>query len=264
MTTPVPTSAQAEKPKKSNCFLWGCLTVILLGVISVCCLGTLILLPVFTNFDPLGTNLRDRINQVFPWQDFLENPSQIPGLPEDLLQELEPYMEDVPDLNVATPGAQPADRPATDARSIPLSSYTATDFPATFSYPTGWDVEPEEYGVTFYNPDSYVYLFVGEYLVDSGMSAQEVAQQVLDSVQEDAQEGSFRVFESSPWQVPTGDDAYLIAFEYVDSDGYYQWVFDLETVSGESNVYFYLSGEDAAEATLYGELIEIIGESFHR
>ncbi len=64
--------------------------------------------------------------------------------------------------------------------------------------------------------------------------------------------------------MPTGDDAYLNSYEWTDSEGDYWWAFQLETVSGESNVYFFLVGNDPELAPLYGELIKIIAESFSR
>ena len=86
----------------------------------------------------------------------------------------------------------------------------------------------------------------------------------MDSLRAESQEGTFVVFEEIPFIVPTGDDAYLIGFEFIDSEGYYQWVLDLETIQGESNIYFFLSGEDPADYTMYREMIEIIATSFSR
>jgi len=151
-----------------------------------------------------------------------------------------------------------------DAQAIPLATYTASDFPATFSYPAGWDIEEEANEVTFHDPDSFTFLYVGEELVEDGTTAAEVSSEVIESLQSEAQSGTFVLNENSPWSVPTGDDAYLNAYEWTDSGGYYLWAFDLETVSGESNVYFFLAGEDPELAPLYGELIKIIAESFSR
>lgn len=253
-------AAPAESTrKKGSCCLWGCLIIIVLFFISVCCLVTLIFLPFYTDYDPLGLDLRNRIEQYIPWQEFLEDPSSIPGMPEffddsfnDLLEEL--------------PGEVTSSGPTTGAYSIPLSTYVASDFQAIFDYPTGWDIETEEYGVTFYdtNTNSYTYLYVGEDLVDTGLNARQVAQDVADSLREESQEGTFKVFESTPFSVPEVDDAYLMSYEFTDSEGYYQWALDLETVSGESNVYFYFSGEDPEDYLLYRELIELIAASFTR
>lgn len=251
-------AAPAESTrKKGSCCLWGCLIIIVLFFISVCCLVTLIFLPFYTDYDPLGLDLRNRIEQYIPWQEFLEDPSSIPGMPEffddsfnDLLEEL--------------PGEVTSSGPTTGAYSIPLSTYVASDFQAIFDYPTGWDIETEEYGVTFYDTNSYTYLYVGEDLVDTGLNARQVAQDVADSLREESQEGTFKVFESTPFSVPEVDDAYLMSYEFTDTEGYYQWALDLETVSGESNVYFYFSGEDPEDYLLYRELIELIAASFTR
>ncbi len=257
MTTQSSTPAGDPPKKKGNCFLWGCLTVIILLFVSVCCLGSLILLPMFTDFDPLGLDFRNRIEQYIPWQEFLEDPSAIPGMPDILDESFDSLLEEVP----ADPGY---DSPATGAAAVPLSTYIASDFPAIFDYPTGWEIEIEEYSVTFYDPYSYNYLYVGEYLIDEGMSASQVAQLVADSLQENSQEGTFNVIESTPFFVPDGDDAYLMTYEWTDVEGYYIWALDLETVSGNSNVFFFLSGEDIEEYQLYRDLIDIIAASFTR
>ena len=52
-----------DQPKKKNCLLWGCLSVVILVVISICCLGSLVVLPFVTDFDPF--NLRDLCRREF-------------------------------------------------------------------------------------------------------------------------------------------------------------------------------------------------------
>jgi hypothetical protein len=256
MTTP--SAPPSETPqKKGNCFLWGCLTVIILFIVTFCCLGTLFLLPFFTDYDPLGIDLRNRIEQYIPWGEFLEDPSAVPGLPDFLDSTLDPLEEEAPgELTSAAPGS--------GAQAISLTTYIPSDFQAVFDYPTGWEIETEEHGVTFYDTQSYTYLYVGEYLVDEGMTARQAAEDMRDSLIEESQEDTFTVVESTPFIVPTGDDAYLLAYEFTDLDGYYQWALDLETVSGESNIFFYIWGKDPNDYQLYRDLIEIIAASFSR
>ncbi|MCJ7735128.1 MAG: hypothetical protein MUP11_11325 [Anaerolineales bacterium] len=248
-------SPAAPVKKGGKCFLWGCLIIVLLVLVTICCLGTLIFLPFFTDFDPLGIDFRSRIEEFIPLNELFGDTSLIPG-PPDILDDSE--------VLVPTQEAIAPSRPSTAARSIPLVSYTGSDFPATFSYPAGWDIEEEEGGVTFYDPNSYTYLFVGEYFVENGTTAQEMSRDMNISLNDEAQEGTFEILERAPYSVPTGDDAYLSAYEWTDLDGYYTWAYDLETVQGESNIYFLLSGEDPETAALYGELIEIIAASFSR
>ena len=251
--TPASPTSSGGNTKNSNCLLKGCLIVLLLFILVFCCLGTLVAVPFVTDFNPLGQNWQNRIMDVIPWEDFIQDPSLIPGL-EDLMDEGFDFSSEAFDSTELT----------SDARAIPLATYTASDFPATFSYPAGWDIEVEAYEVTFYDPDSFTFLYVGEELVVDGTTAAQISSEVIESLQSEAQSGTFKIFENSPWSVPAGDDAYLNAFEWTDSEGYYLWAFDLETVSGESNVYFFLAGEDPELAPLYGELIKIIGDSFSR
>jgi hypothetical protein len=245
------TGDPAGTPKKGgNKLLWGCLILVLLFFVSICCLVSLAFLSISRGIDPLGIDLQNRIEQYIPLEEFLDDPSVVPGLPEIL-------DESFPEEGFA-PG------PVTGADAIVLSTYIPDDFQAVFDYPAGWEIEVEDFGVTFYDTQSYTYLYVGEDLVEPGVTAREVSRDVMNSLREEAQDDTFKVFESAPFSVATGDDAYLAAFEFVDIDGYYQWALDLETVSGESNVFFYLSGEDPEDYELYRELIEIIAASFSR
>ena len=66
MTTEQTTPAQ---PKKKNCFLWGCLIVLVMICLVAGCLGTFVALPFFTGIDPLG--LENLIDEFIPWEDFM-------------------------------------------------------------------------------------------------------------------------------------------------------------------------------------------------
>lgn len=52
--------------------------------------------------------------------------------------------------------------------------------------------------------------------------------------------------------------------EWTDLEGYFIWAYDLEIVDGESNIFFFLSGEDPGEIELYGDLLRIIVDSYSR
>lgn len=258
--------AESEQPKKRNCFLWGCLSVIVLIAVSVCCLGSLVVLPLVTDFDPLNLKERigDSINLGDYLDDYLDDPSQIPGLEDFFEEDFDPFQEEVmPTADTSDPVIGPSESRA-DASSIPLENYSAADFSAYFQYPAGWEIEVEDYAVTFYDPDSYKYLYVGEDLVDEGMTAEQVANDVMESIQEEAQEGTFQLLSSTPWLADQGEDAHLTLMEWTDSDGYYTWAYDLEIVLGEYNTFFFLSGENPDEIELYGDLLKIIADSFSR
>ncbi len=251
---PIPPVGEPEK--KKNALLRGCLVAFLLALVAFCCLGSLVFLPLFTDYDPLGTDLKNRIEKYLPL-NYLEDPSSFPGM-EEFLDERESTTAQ-PDQE-----AGPSTADIRDAQSLPLATFAFNDFGTTFSYPAGWDIEMEGYTVTFYDPESYTYLYMGEEQVDVGTKAQEVATGVLDSIQEEAQSGSFQLLSSTSYPIPISDDGYLTLFEWVDQDGYYTWAYDLEIVSGESNIFFFLSGEDSAEIAMYGELLDIIASSLSR
>ena len=73
-----------DQPKKTNCLLWGCVSVVILVVISFCCLGSLVILPFVSDFDPF--NLRDFVDDNLNLEDYMDDLSQFPGF-EDFLDD---------------------------------------------------------------------------------------------------------------------------------------------------------------------------------
>lgn len=252
MSVDTPKIPTAEEPRKNNRLLWGCLIALVLILVVICCGATLVLMPLFTDYDPLGTGLRDRIEEYLPL-DYLDEPSSVPSY-EDLLNEVMPTeeVETIPET---------ASEEITEAEDLPLAIFDFVDIGISFYYPAGWDIELAGYTVTFYDPNSFTYIYMGEELTEPGTTAEEIALDILDSIQADAQDDSFNLITSDPYYVSIGDDAYLTLFEWVDQDGYYTWAYDLEIVSGESNIYFFLSGEDPDEILFYGNLMDIIASS---
>lgn len=256
MTIDTPPIPPAGEPKKKNNLLWGCLIALVLVLVIICCGATLVLMPLFTDMDPLGTGLRDRIEEYLPLE-YLEDPSSIPGFDELLDEETGMDVEEYPpepvfeDLNGAF----------TEAQDMPLAVFDFIDIWMSFAYPVGWDIEMDGYGVTFYQPESYTYIYMGEDIAEIGTRAEDIAKDIMDSVQVDAEEGSFKLLSSTPYSVSIAEDAHLALFEWVDLDGYYTWAYDLEIVSGESNFYIFLSGEDPEEISFYGDLLDIIASS---
>lgn len=181
------------------------------------------------------------------------------------------YVTDTPDVvpsptvtDTATPESADVPESFNDASSIPLEYYSASDFSATFLYPSGWEIEVEDYAVTFYEPDSFTYLYVGEDVVDEGYTAAQIASDVMDSIREESQEGTFQLVSSMPWMAEDGEDAHLTQMEWTDLDGYYNWAYELEIVLGEYNTFFFIAGEEPEDIALYGDLLEIIVDSFSR
>ena len=260
-TPSIPTAS--DQPKKKNCLLWGCLSVVILIVISLCCIGSLVIVPFVTDFDPF--NLRDLIEDNFTLGDYIDDPSLFPGNDDFLDDDFDSDSDEdsyFPDESES----ESADLPESysDASSIPLEYYSASDFSATFLYPSGWEIEVEDYAVTFYDPDSFTYLYVGEDLVDEGYTAAQVANEVVESIREESEEGTFLLVSSMPWLAEDGEDAHLNLLEWTDLDGYYTWAYELEIVLGEYNTFFFISGEEPENIALYGDLLEIVVDSFSR
>lgn len=252
MSIDSPPIPEAVEPKKKNKLLWGCLIALFLGLVILCCGITLVLMPLFSDYDPLGTGLREQIEEYLPL-DYLDDPSSIPAF-DDLLED-----DTGPDGEEYDTG--PIFEDLQDAEDIPLAWFNFIDIGMSFYYPVGWDIEMEGFGVTFYEPNSYTYIYMGEDLTDLGTTAEEIALDILDSIQEEAQEDTFKLITSDPYYVSFAEDAHLTLFEWVDAEGYYTWAYDLEVVSGDSNIYIFLSGEDQDEILYYGDLLDIIASS---
>jgi len=256
--------AASDQPKKNNCFLWGCVSVLILVVVTCCCVGSLMMLPFISDFDPL--NLKERIGDL-NLEDYLDDPSQIPGMEDFFEEDYDPFQEEAtpwPEPDTSGPADTDTLESSREAPSIPLEYYSASDFSATFLYPSGWEIETEESAVTFYDPESYTYLFVGQDLLDEGYTAAQVASEVMESIREESQEGTFQLISSEPWLAEQGEDAHLNLMDWTDQEGYYTWAYDLEIVLGEYNTFFFISGEEPEDIALYGDLLEIIGDSFTR
>ena len=238
MSIDTPAIPPGEEPKKKNTLLWGCLIALILAFVIICCAATLFLMPLFSDYDPLGTGLREQIDDFIP-SDFLEDPSSYSDF-EDLL-----------DDGIGS----------TDDDTVPLAWFYFYDIGTAFYYPAGWDIEMDGYEVTFYDPDSFTFVYIGELLTDEGTTAEEITMDFLDSVKEDAQEGTFKLISSDIYYVDIANDAYLTLFEWIDHDGLYNWAYDLEIVSGESNIFIFLRGEDPDEILFYGDLLDIIADS---
>jgi hypothetical protein len=251
MSIDTPSIPPGEEPKKKNKLLWGCLIALVLVFVILCCGVTLIFMPLFSDYDPLGTGLREQIEEFIP-SDYLDDTSSFPDF-EDLLDETGS------DGGTTDPGPSSDDFYTAD--EMPLAWFDFLDIGIYFYYPEGWDIEVEGYEVTFYDPESFTFVYIGELLTDMGTTAEEISQDFLDSVQEDAQEGTYRLISSDIYSVNIADDAYLTLFEWVDLDGNYAWAYDLEIVSGESNIFIFLYGEDPDEILFYGELLDIIASS---
>jgi len=125
MTTP---QAPPVEPKKKNCFLWGCLIVIILIFLAACCLGSLVGLSIFTDLNPLGLDLNDQINEFIPLDDLFDDSSGSTDLPKMFDDdpsdgEGDPFSEDTPSDS------------ALDTGSSQLVVYPDAEFPFGFSYP---------------------------------------------------------------------------------------------------------------------------------
>lgn len=252
-TPPIPPAGETEGSNRNRKILLGCLIALILILVILCCGITSLLMPLFTDYDPLGTGLRERIEEFIP-VDILEDTDSIPSL-DELLEEVESNLDEYQDdIEIET-------QEPTEVQDIPLAIFYFRDVMTSFYYPVGWDIEMEGYTVTFYHPEDFTYIYVGEFTVEEGSTAEEVAFDYLATIEEDAQEGSFQVLSSSDYSVPLPGDAHLVLFEWIDQDGYYGWAYDLEIVQGETNLFLLLFGEIEEEIEYYGELLDIIASS---
>lgn len=250
-TPPIPPVGETEGSNRNRKILLGCLIALILILVILCCGITALLMPVFSDYDPLGTGIREQIEELIPL-DFLEDPASIPEF-EDLLEETDSLLDDI-DTDFG------ADEPK-DARDLPLAIFYFTDIMTSFYYPAGWDIEMEGYTVTFYHPEVFTYIYLGEFTVEEGSTAEEVALDYLSTIEEDAQEDTFQLLSSSDYSTPLPGDAHLVLFEWIDQDGYYGWAYDLEIVYQDTNIFLLVFGEDEEEIEYYGDLLDIIASS---
>ena len=252
--------------KNSNCLLKGCLIIMALLVVTCCCLGTLLALPFVTDFDPLGLDLRNRLNEFFPWEEFLQDTSQIPVLPDLFDDGFGNSTDEGFSSDSTNPEPELTNDSILESGDFQLVPYLEIDFPITFSYPEGWNISADEYTdvVTFFDPDSFTYFSVGRDWIEEGWTAADISEDLIKSLEFQAQEGSIVVSENTPFFVSTGDDANFSAYEWIDLDDNYHWVYDISIVFEEYNIYFYMIGDDPEYFELYRDLIEAIGASYSR
>jgi hypothetical protein len=229
--------------KKNSCLGRGCLILVLLAVLAAGCLGSAWALNRF-----LDLGLLDRIPA---WEEITD-------------LDLPVIVEDDFSYSYPTPAPLAPTRPAPAARGVDLTPYSGGMVSAAFSYPADWTVEMGDGQVSFLDPDSLTTLYVGEYPVEPGTTAAGISAEVRASLESESQPGTFREIESAPWVLPGGEDAQLNAWEWTDSEGYFQWAFDLEIVAAETSYYFFLIGDDPEEAYRAAELMERIAATFRR
>jgi hypothetical protein len=252
-------STATPQPKKGNCFLWGCLIVLVLTCLVFGCLGTTIALPLFTDFDPFG--LKDMFDEFIPWEEYMDDSSSFPDLPELFSDESDSTLEEEESSFVSP------DSSALDHGHYRLTPFLEIDFPISFSYPEGWESMEDDYadGMTFFDPNSYTYLSVGrDWLCNGCSSAADSSLKMWETLEFQAQEGTFTVVYDAPYSVSTGEDAHFNAYEWIDLDGNYHWAYDINIVVEEYNIYFFMQGDDPGYFDTYQELFEEIGASYHR
>jgi len=262
-TIPQSPVSSGGSSNNSNCLLKGCLILLALFLVSCCCLGALVALPFVTDFDPFGIDLRNRFDDVIPWEDFFQDSSQF----FDLFDEgFDIFTDEGSSSDSTDTDPKLNDDSTAESGYFRLVPYPEIDFPVTFSYPEGWDISADEYadGVTFFDPDSFTYLSVGRDWIEEGWTAAYVSEKLNETLEFQAQEGTFAVLENTPFIVSTGEDANFNAYEWIDLDDNYQWAYDINIIIEEYNIYFYMVGDDPAYFEMYREMIEAIGTSYRR
>ena len=262
MTTPPTTPAE---PKKKNIVLWTCLIIFfVVACLAVACLGTLVVVPLITDLNPLGFDIQDWIIDFNPWSDYLEDSSRVPDLPKSVDDSGSASGTEDSTSEITTPEATQGS--TSENGPDLLVPYSDLDFPFTFAYPSAWIIEVvADDSVTFYDLSSNTQLFVGrDWLCQGCLTAFDSLVRFGETLEFQAEEGDFEVIDNSPFVVSTGDDAHFNSYEWIDFDGNYNWIHAIVIVVDEYSIYFDLSGDDPDYFVIYRELIKEIGASFSR
>lgn len=251
MTTP---QAAPAEPKKKNYLLWGCLIILVLMCLVVGCLVTVVGLS-FSGVDPLGLKLDQYIEDFSPWLDY-EEPYYDPTYedkdiaPDDEVEE--PSIDSVPDSGFDQ-----------------LAPFYSDNFTFSFFYPEDWEMMEDEYneGVSFYDLSSNNHFTVGKgWLCQGCTTAADIAIKFMETIEFQAQPGSFVALENFPYDVPTGEDAYYSVMEWDNMEGDYMWVYAIhiynEDPVEDMDISFIMWGDDPDTIEMQRELLDKVVASY--
>jgi hypothetical protein len=244
---PIPPGEEPETSKRKRNTLLDILYGLIILLVIIGGVIGLLTSSLFSGEDSLLTGLVEKIDQVFS-RDPLIGSDEAPDQEDQILFSNEVIYE-------------PGSRGSFGADQITLGEFKLTDLGISFSYPVGWEIEQEDSEVTFYHPEDLVFIYIGEFSTDQGTTAKEIAADVVLYIEEEAKWGTFELLMSGIYPTAISEDAYLVLFEWVDDEGDYAFVYDLEMVSGESNQFIFLYGTERDEMNYYGELLDIIAAS---
>lgn len=252
-----------EETKKPNCILWGCLAAIGLWCLISFCLISFAGFAIFANVDLFGLGTDDWFDEYLPFQDDWDDPSLDLDSPEF-------YDEGDTDSEESEPLEESTD-PGPISGITQLVPFHSDQFTFSFFYPEDWEVSEDENSesVVFVDPISYTALAVGrDWLCQGCTTAHDVAVSFKEDIEFEAQPDTLVVLEDMPYSISTGEDAHFSAYEWIDLDGNYNWVYDLviyvEDPVEDTAIYFVLWLDDYQYFEEQGELFEKIIRSYSK
>jgi hypothetical protein len=239
-------SAEQTDPaetKNKNVILWGCLAALVVFCLISCCLFTFAGFAIFSKVDLFGLDSENWFDDFIPWQDYFNDPSQDLDKPEF-------YDEGDIDTDEGEAPEGSID-PGPISGITQLVQFQSDQFTFGFFYPEGWFMEEDENteSAVFLDPNSDTYLAVGrDWLCQGCSTAVEVSEHLMVDIEFDAQPDTLAVLEDMPYSVSTGEDAHFNAYEWIDLEGNYNWIYDVviyaEDPVEDTAIYFILWGED--------------------
>jgi hypothetical protein len=248
--------------KNKNVILWGCIAAIVLWCLFSCCLITFAGFALFSEVDLFGLDSEEWFDDMLPWEDFFDDPSFEYDLPESYDEG-----DNGEDLDTSEEPSEP----------MPISGigqlvqFQSDQFSFSFFYPEGWYPEEDENNesVVFLDPNSDTFLGVGrDWLCQGCSTAADVSAHFMVDIEFEAQPDTLVMLEDMPYSVSTGEDAHFNAYEWIDLDGEYNWIYDLviyvEDPVEDTSIYFVLWGFDTQYYEEYRELFEKIIMSYSK
>jgi S1-C subfamily serine protease/cytochrome c556 len=148
--------------------------------------------------------------------------------------------------------AQPPSLPS--GEGVPsLVLYHNEELGVTFPYPQDWIIDEQDNEVTFESPTGDVSLLFGLYDIQAGTTAEEVMDRTIGDLSEDNPD--LEVVATDSWVLSGDLEAVLNGVVLTDDEGEVRWAFFVEMVREATNYTLILTGDETADAEMYGEVL---------